>query len=256
MRWVFLVKLDQGKRAYQSLVTSNLMTTITRLKIIHPVFLALLLFLYASLPGAAEILEGRVVGVHDGDTVTLLMAGNQQVKIRLAQIDAPESDQAFGQRSKQSLSDMVFNKTIRVEKETIDKYGRTVGTILMDRLDANREQIKRGMAWVYRQYLHDQSLLQVEEEARQAKVGLWSDPNPMPPWEYRHSGKIGSVRNQIFPKSEAASRSVSSSCGSKRYCKEMASCEEANLYQTQCGLSRLDGDGDGIPCERLCGHGR
>jgi endonuclease YncB( thermonuclease family) len=139
--------------------------------------LALLLFLHASLPNAAEILEGRVVGVHDGDTITLLMAGNQQVKIRLAQIDAPEKDQAFGQRSKQSLSDMVINKNIRVEKDTIDKYGRTVGTIFVDGLDANREQIKAGMAWVYRKYLRDQSLLQVEEEARRAKIGLWSDPN-------------------------------------------------------------------------------
>jgi len=232
------------------------MASITRFKIIHPAFLALLLFLYTSLPGAAEILEGRVVGVHDGDTVTLLMAGNQQVKIRLAQIDAPESDQAFGQRSKQSLSDMVFNKNIRVEKDTIDKYGRTVGTIFVDGLDANREQIKRGMAWAYRQYLHDQSLLQVEDEARRAKAGLWSDPNPMPPWEYRHGKKNGSVTNQVAPKAEPTNQQVNSSCGSKRYCKEMTSCEEARFYLTQCGLSRLDGDGDGIPCESLCGHGK
>jgi endonuclease YncB( thermonuclease family) len=227
-----------------------------RLKIIHTVFLTLLLLLYTSLPNAAEILEGRVIGVHDGDTVTLLMEGNQQVKIRLAQIDAPESDQAFGQRSKQSLSDMVFNKNIRVEKETIDKYGRTVGTIFVDGLDANREQIKRGMAWAYRKYLHDQSLLQVEDEARRAKVGLWSDPNPMPPWEYRHGGKNSSVANRVTPKAEPTNPPVNSSCGNKRYCKEMTSCEEAKFYLTQCGLSRLDGDGDGIPCENICGHGK
>ena len=121
------------------------MTTITRLNFINLAFFALVLSIYASLPNAAEILEGRVVGVHDGDTVTLLMAGNQQLKIRLAQIDAPESDQAFGQRSKQSLSDMVFNKTIKVEKETIDKYGRTVGTIFVDGLDANRD--RSSVAW-------------------------------------------------------------------------------------------------------------
>lgn len=228
-----------------------------RIKIsIHPAFFALLLFLYASLPGAAEIPEGRVVGVYDGDTVTLLIEGNQQVKIRLAQIDAPESDQAFGQRSKQSLSDMVFNKNIRVEKETIDKYGRTVGTIFVDGLDANREQVKRGMAWAYRKYLHDQSLLQVEDEARRVKIGLWSAPNPMPPWEYRHGGKNGNVTNQVAPKAEPTSTSVNSSCGSKRYCKEMTSCEEARFYLTQCSLSHLDKDGDGIPCEKLCGHGR
>jgi endonuclease YncB( thermonuclease family) len=228
-------------------------------KAFNYLFLAILLFLQArALVGAAEILEGRVVGVHDGDTVTLLMAGNRQVKVRLAQIDAPESDQAFGQRSKQSLSDLVFNKTIRVEKETIDKYGRTVGTLLVDGIDANREQIKRGMAWAYRKYLRDPSLLQVEEEARRAKVGLWSEPNPMPPWEYRHGGKNGSSANLTLPKAkpEPAEQPVGSSCGSKRYCKEMASCEEARFYLTQCGLSRLDGDGDGIPCESLCGRGQ
>jgi len=219
-----------------------------------------LLFVFSVSACAVEFFEGRVVGVHDGDTLTLLMAGNQQIKIRLAQIDAPESDQAFGQRSKESLSNMVFNKNIRVEKETVDKYGRTVGTIIVDGLDANREQIKRGMAWAYRQYLHDQSLLQVEDEARKAKVGLWSDTNPMPPWEYRHGGKSGDFTNTVSPKSEGNTGSAqpisNSSCGSKRYCREMSSCEEAKFYLTQCGLSRLDGDGDGIPCEGLCGHPR
>ncbi|MGZ8945728.1 MAG: thermonuclease family protein [Methylococcaceae bacterium] len=201
---------------------------------------------------ASEILEGRVVGVHDGDTITLLMEGNQQLKIRLAQIDAPELDQAFGQKSKQSLSDMVFNKTIKVEKETIDKYGRTVGTLIVDGVDANKEQVYRGMAWVYRQYLHDQSLLQVEDTTRQAKMGLWLDPSPMAPWEYRHGKKNDSVK--AIPSAEHVNQELSSSCGSKRYCKEMASCEEAKFYLTQCGLSRLDGDGDGVPCEKLCRH--
>jgi len=125
---------------------------------IATIFLILIFSLSVS---ASDIIEGRVVGVHDGDTVTLLLDGNQQLKVRLAQIDAPELDQAFGQQSKQSLSDMVFNKTIKVEKETIDKYGRTVGTLIVDSLDANKEQVKRGMAWVYKQYLHDQSLLSV-----------------------------------------------------------------------------------------------
>ena len=213
-----------------------------------------LIFIFSFSTCAAEILEGHVVGVHDGDTVTLLMVGNQQLKIRLAQIDAPESGQAFGQRSKQSLSDMVFNKVIRVEKETIDKYGRTVGTIFVDGIDANREQVKRGMAWVYRKYMHDQSLLQDEEIARQGKVGLWSEPNPMPPWEYRHGNKGDSVIS--LPNTEPVHQVVNSSCGSKQYCKEMTSCEEARFYLTQCGLSRLDGNGDGIPCVKLCGHGR
>ena len=219
-------------------------------------FILISLFMFSISAGAAEMLEGRVVGVHDGDTITLLLAGNQQLKIRLAQIDAPENSQAFGQRSKQSLSELVFNKTIHVKKEAVDKYGRTVGMLFIGEFDVNREQIKRGMAWAYRKYLHDQSLIQVEKAARQAKVGLWTDPNPMPPWEYRHGGKNGSFTNQVVPKAEPTSTPTNSSCGNKHYCKEMTSCEEAMLYLTQCRLSHLDNDSDGIPCEKLCGHGK
>ena len=211
-------------------------------------------FLIFSFPiGATETLEGRVVGVHDGDTVTLLLEGNHQIKVRLAQIDAPELDQAFGQQSKQSLSEMVFNKTIKVEKETKDKYGRTVGTLFVEGIDSNKEQIKLGMAWVYRKYLHDQSLLSLEEAARQAKLGLWVDGNPMAPWDYRHGGKQKKVKNTLTALRESKThQNNNASCGSKHYCKEMASCEEAKFYLTQCGLTRLDGDGDGAPCEKLC----
>lgn len=199
----------------------------------------------------SETLEGLVVSVHDGDTVTLLVSGNNQVKIRLAQIDAPESAQAFGQKSRQALAGMVFNKNVKIEKETVDKYGRTVGTIFVGAIDVNREQIKQGMAWAYRQYLHDQSLLQEEEKAKESKIGLWSDPNPIPPWEYRHSGKERKSHNR--PNDLVAAKVNSDSkCGTKRYCKEMTSCNEAKFYLNQCGLTRLDGDGDGIPCEKLC----
>ena len=153
-----------------------------------------LLFSMNNTAFSGEMIEGRVIGVHDGDTVTLLIAGNQQLKIRLAQIDAPELDQAFGQQSKQSLSDMVFNKTIKVDKETTDKYGRTVGTLIVEGVDANKEQVKQGMAWVYKQYLHDKSLIPLEETARQIKVGLWVDVNPLAPWSYRHSSKQKKVK--------------------------------------------------------------
>jgi endonuclease YncB( thermonuclease family) len=202
---------------------------------------------------ANELVEGRVVGVHDGDTVTFLVAGNHQIKVRLAQIDAPELDQAFGQQSKQSLSAMVFNKTVKVEKETTDKYGRTVGTLFFGDVDANKEQIKLGMAWAYRKYLHDQSLLPIEEIARQAKVGLWNDANPMAPWDYRHDGKQKKARDKLIaPRESHISPDNNTACGDKHYCREMASCEEAKFYLTQCGLTRLDGDGDGAPCEKLC----
>jgi len=217
--------------------------------------IVLILVIFSTLIHASELVVGKVVGVHDGDTVTLLVDGHQQIKIRLAQIDAPEVAQAFGQRSQQSLSELVFNKTVQINKETTDKYGRTVGTIIVDGLDANKEQIKRGMAWVYRQYLHDQSLISIEEEAKSKKVGLWSDINAIPPWEFRHGSKRNSnassePRVAISPNNNLKKDST---CGTKKYCKEMASCEEAKFYLTQCGLSRLDGDSDGVPCEKLCG---
>ena len=204
----------------------------------------ILFFLLGNYALAAERLEGKVVGVHDGDTLTLLVAGNKTLRVRMAQIDAPESQQAFGQKSKQSLSDMAFNKYALVDKEAVDRYGRIVGTVFVDDLNVNRKQVEQGMAWAYRQYVHDNTLLQLEANAKQAGIGLWADPNPVPPWEYRHGGKVKPV---------AAEQSAGSSCGSKRYCKQMDSCEEAKQYLA-CGVSSLDGDGDGVPCEKLCAN--
>lgn len=197
--------------------------------------ITLLAFSIATL---ADTITGKIVGVRDGDTVTLLTDGNRQVKIRLNQIDAPESNQAFGQRSKQALSDMIFNKTVQVETTGTDKYRRTLGTIFIDGLDVNREQIRRGMAWAYRKYLSDTSLLTDEQYAKQARVGLWVDPNPMAPWDFRHGKQVVSQGN--------------GNCGLKRYCKQMSSCEEATRYLKECGLTGLDKDGDGVPCEKLC----
>ena len=207
------------------------------------IFRSIVLFLILSCSAiSAERIDGRVVGVHDGDTLTLLVSRNQTVKIRLAQIDAPESDQAFGQKSRQSLAEMVFNKSVSVEKETVDKYGRTVGTVFVDGMDVNKNQVARGMAWVYRKYAHDKTLVQIEDNERQARTGLWADPNPVPPWEYRHGGAKPTA---------TTGPAVTGTCGSKKYCKQMVSCEEAKQYLA-CGISSLDRDGDGITCESLC----
>lgn len=104
----------------------------------------------------AETISGRVVGVADGDTITVLDAGNQQYKIRLSGIDAPEKNQPFGQTSKQSLSDQVFGRQVAVETGKVDKYGRNVGKVLVDGKDANLEQIKRGLAWHYKRFENEQ----------------------------------------------------------------------------------------------------
>lgn len=156
-----------------------------------PLVAALLLVNFA----AADTLHGQVVGVTDGDTITILEAGNNQIKIRLMGIDAPEKAQTFGARSKQSLSDLVFNKQVTVEFSKQDKYGRTIGKIYVNGRDINLEQIKVGMAWHYKQYQNEQSVddrsfyAEAEESARTKKFGLWLDSNPMPPWDWRKQEK-------------------------------------------------------------------
>ena len=142
----------------------------------------------------AEKLTGKVVGVADGDTLTILSAGNQQTRIRLAQIDAPEKRQPFGQKSKESLSDQVYGQMVDVDIRTIDRYGRSVGTVYRDGEDINLIQIQRGMAWVYRQYANDPNYFRMEKTARQERIGLWSDPSPVPPWEFRHTERSNSRR--------------------------------------------------------------
>lgn len=210
---------------------------------IEAIFQAIVLFFVCfSLSFAGESIHGKVIGVHDGDTLTMLVDGNKKIKIRLAQIDAPESDQAFWQKSRQSLAEMVFSKSVSVEKETVDQYGRVVGTIYLGSMNVNKNQVARGMAWVYRKYAHDKTLVQIEDNARQASSGLWADPNPIPPWEYRHGGAKPSA---------TTGPAVTGTCGSKKYCHQMVSCEEAKRYLA-CGVSSLDKDGDGLPCESLC----
>ena len=144
----------------------------------------------------AATIEGRVVGVADGDTVTVLDDSNTQHKIRLSGIDAPEKKQAFGMRSKQSLSDLAFDKQVTVETNKRDKYGREVGKILLTTgQDVNLEQVVRGFAWRYKEYQREQSPTDrrlydfAESEARASRRGLWVDADPMPPWDFRHKGK-------------------------------------------------------------------
>lgn len=137
------------------------------------------------------------MGIADGDTVTVLDASNTQVKIRLMGIDAPEKKQAFGRKSKESLSALVFNKQVTVEFSKKDKYGRTVGKIVVDGVDANLEQVKAGMAWHYKKYQNEQSeddrsnYAIAEEQARVEKRGLWVDTDPTPPWVWRKEKKRG-----------------------------------------------------------------
>lgn len=213
-----------------------------------------LIFLLIAPVAFAEQLTGKVVGISDGDTLTLLTESKQQVKIRLAEIDTPESGQPYGSRARQALSDLAFGKQARVAVTDQDRYGRTVGRVYVGEMDVNAELVRQGAAWVYRQYAHDKALFTLEEEARRTQRGLWALPEAqrVPPWEWRRAGKQPSQSPSNGTATRQPKSSAGFTCGSKRYCREMTSCAEARFYLEQCGLSRLDGDHDGVPCESLC----
>lgn len=152
--------------------------------------LSAVLVLLATAAGADSV-TGRVVGIADGDTLTLLDGANTQHKIRLTGIDSPEKKQPFGQHCKQSLSDLAYGRTVAVEANKRDRYGRVLGKVLVDGQDANLEQVRRGCGWHYKKYMNEQPLDDrlaynaAEDSARAARVGLWADRDPVAPWDWR-----------------------------------------------------------------------
>ncbi len=139
--------------------------------------------------------EGRVVRIHDGDSLILHMADGRELEVRLFGIDAPERRQPWSRRSRQALSALVQGRRVRLAPVTEDSYGRTVAVLytLPDGLDVNREMIRQGNAWVYRRYSRDPDLIALEEKARQTRRGLWSLPEAerVPPWQWRRQNRGG-----------------------------------------------------------------
>ncbi|WP_324883948.1 thermonuclease family protein [Polaromonas sp.] len=150
-----------------------------------------LILAIGSLVASAGTITGKVVGVTDGDTLTVLDANDQQFKIRLSGIDAPERGQPFGNRAKESLSEMVFNKQVVIEFSKEDRYRRKVGKVQHEGTDVNLEQVKKGMAWHYTAYAKEQApadreaYASAEAEARAQRRGLWREPIQAAPWEIR-----------------------------------------------------------------------
>lgn len=135
--------------------------------------------------GTAALIVGLVVAIADGDTLTVLNEDLQQVKVRLAEIDAPEKRQAFGTRSRQSLGELCHEKRAEVRVIDVDRYKRVVGRVSCAGVDANATQVRRGMAWVYDRSAKDKTLYQLQDEARGSGRGLWADRNPIAPWDWR-----------------------------------------------------------------------
>jgi endonuclease YncB( thermonuclease family) len=221
-----------------------------------------------ALGAQAETFTARVVAVLDGDTVLILREGGSEAagrppasplrglhhdkpaKLRLANIDAPEKTQAYGKQSRESLLEMVGKKQVQIEIQAVDQYGRIVGVISVDGRNVNQEQVRLGMAWEYSYHHSDKTYIGLQSEARQAGRGLWGQPSPLAPWQWR---KLHSSATPVVPNRTAAPVMLyDMECGKKRYCSQMASCDEAHFYLTRCGVKTLDGNGDGEPCENLC----
>ena len=151
-------------------------------------FLSLFLIFLLMIPCLAWAWSARVLGVTDGDTIKVMGSHNKQVKIRLYGIDCPEKGQAFGKKAKQFTSDMVFGKVVEVEVMDTDRYGRTVALVAVNKQILNEELLKAGYAWVYYQYCHEMichAWADYQFAAKLDKRGLWRDPKPIPPWEFR-----------------------------------------------------------------------
>lgn len=207
--------------------------------------IAALLLLSVASVAVAERIEGRVIGITDGDTFTLLTRELREVKVRIAEIDAPERGQPYANRSRQQLAELVFQKEVNVDVQVVDRYGRPVGRPMVGDMDVAVEMIRSGAAWVYRTYSDDEELYELERTAKDERRGLWSLPEfeRLSPWEHRNGGRAVERSSGAAPAFQ---------CGLKTYCREMVSCSEARFHLETCGLTRLDGDGDGVPCEAVC----
>jgi endonuclease YncB( thermonuclease family) len=139
----------------------------------------------AGRDAARSPFTGRVVGIGDGDSITVLKDGRTQINVRLDGIDSPELGQAFGRQSKRFTGDLLVGHTVDVEPKTLDQYGRTVARVRLDGRDASVEIVRAGFAWQYLKYSSDPVLAAAEASARAGRRGLWAQDRPVPPWEFR-----------------------------------------------------------------------
>lgn len=179
------------------------------MKITFPI-LALLLFLlsvtvhFNSKAQANNQLVGLVVGVMDGDTYDLLTENKRKIRIRMHGIDAPEKGMPFNKVSKKFLSDLIFNKKVSIIITDEDKHGRVVAkTFTPDGKECGEELLKAGLAWHYKKYNSEKKLAELEIEARRKKIGIWSEPNPIAPWEIRKLHRKGISTKSKFNLNEA-----------------------------------------------------
>lgn len=214
-----------------------------------------LVWMWANLALADEF-NVKVIAVLDGDTIMVLRDG-AKVKIRMANIDAPEKDQAFGMQSRQSLLEMVLKKQVHINSQAVDQYGRVVGRVSVDGRNINEEQVRRGMAWEYSHFHSDRGYIALQSEAQQARRGLWGQSSPLAPWQWRKTHlsvkpDFPQIENKPIGVHAVPSAVYDAACGHKKHCAQMSSCDEAHFYLTRCGVKSLDRNKNGLPCEELC----
>ena len=218
------------------------------------VVLAALLF---SVAAQAE----QVLRVKDGDSL-VVDSGGRQVDVRLADIDAPEHRQPHGDAARMALRSLVEGREVQLQLVGGDAYRRVVAHVIVDGVDVNAELVRLGLAWVRRGYDPAPQLIRHEDEARDAQRGLWADAEATPPWVWRRARRANNVAQRpaarTTPTASARIRIAQATvprvrCGTKRVCREMTSCGEALAFFRQCGVTSMDGDSDGVPCEHaLC----
>jgi endonuclease YncB( thermonuclease family) len=183
-----VARFDENEAKLQREDGKLVTVPLTRLSQADRAYLTEVRFPPTYLPGG-KVALGKAVGVTDGDTIKLVDDDKGNYTIRLEGIDAPESHQAFGTQAKKALSDKVFGKVVRVEWKETDKYGRTLGHVYFGRHHINLELLEEGMAWHYKKYSTDQVLATAEVKAKELKLGLWRQPNPTAPWDFRSGGE-------------------------------------------------------------------
>jgi endonuclease YncB( thermonuclease family) len=220
------------------------------IRILLPLLVAI--FAATTAQGAdapSQVFTAEVIAVLDGDTL-LVTRGGKPLKLRMAEIDAPEKAQPYGTASQKSLADLVMRKQVQVESRAVDDYGRIVAMVSVAGLNVNHEQVRCGLAWEYSRFHSNRPLMALQREAQLAKRGLWAGEDIVEPsqWRKQHSS------NPVVASPVAVSSVVASDengCGKAR-CSEMTSCADARRYYARCGGKPLDGDHDGRPCEKLC----
>jgi len=220
----------------------------------------LIVFLQFSIPTACFAWSAKVVSVSDGDTITVLHSFHHE-KIRLYGIDTPEKNQDYGQKAKDLTSALVAGRNVDVETKEVDRYGRTVGLVSVDGKSLNELIVQNGYAWVYQQYCKERfcsDWIRLEEKARQQKKGLWAGSNITAPWDWRHQPKESEKKADETPtiiigakdQREDPGSSGQYRCDGRTYCSQMTSCAEATFFLKNCPGTKMDGDNDGVPCEK------